>query len=71
MNLEVREVFRRRGRLMRAMRETLDARGYLEVETPVLQPLYGGAFARRSSPATMRWTWSCTCASRTSSTSSA
>jgi lysyl-tRNA synthetase class 2 len=46
MNLEVREIFRRRGRLMRAMRETLDARGYLEVETPVLQPLYGGAFAR-------------------------
>jgi lysyl-tRNA synthetase, class II len=46
MNLEVREVFRKRARLTSAMREFLDQRGYLEVETPVLQPLYGGAFAR-------------------------
>jgi len=46
MNLEVREVFRRRARLVAAMRAFLDAHGYLEVDTPVLQPLYGGAFAR-------------------------
>jgi len=46
MNLEVRETFRRRARLTAALREGLDADGYLEVETPVLQPLYGGAFAR-------------------------
>jgi len=46
MNLEVRDVFRRRARLIGALRERLDALGYLEVETPVLQPLYGGAFAR-------------------------
>jgi lysyl-tRNA synthetase class 2 len=46
MNLEVRETFRRRARLVSSMREFLDARGFLEVETPVLQPLYGGAFAR-------------------------
>ncbi len=46
MNLEVREIFRRRARLVSALRGFLDGRGYLEVETPVLQPLYGGAFAR-------------------------
>ena len=46
MNLEVRETFRRRARLTAALREGLDAEDYLEVETPVLQPLYGGAFAR-------------------------
>ena len=46
MNLEVRETFRCRARLVAALRELLDGRGFLEVETPVLQPLYGGAFAR-------------------------
>uniref|UniRef100_A0A832I366 Lysine--tRNA ligase n=1 Tax=Eiseniibacteriota bacterium TaxID=2212470 RepID=A0A832I366_UNCEI len=46
MNLEVRETFRRRARIVSSIRAFLDARGYLEVETPVLQPLYGGAFAR-------------------------
>src|SRR5207249_3898261 len=46
MNLEVREIFRRRARLTSAMRAVLDGQGFLEVETPVLQPLYGGAFAR-------------------------
>jgi lysyl-tRNA synthetase class 2 len=43
---EVREIFRLRTRVVTAMRAFLDARGYLEVETPVLQPLYGGAMAR-------------------------
>ena len=46
VNLDVRETFRRRSRLTSGIRAFLDARGYLEVETPVLQPLYGGAFAR-------------------------
>jgi lysyl-tRNA synthetase class 2 len=42
---EVREVFRVRAAVIRSIRAFLDGRGYLEVETPVLQPLYGGATA--------------------------
>ena len=43
---EVRERFRVRADVVRGIRAFLDSRGYLEVETPVLQPLYGGASAR-------------------------
>jgi lysyl-tRNA synthetase class 2 len=43
---EVREVFRTRARVVAEMRAFLDRAGYLEVETPALQPLYGGATAR-------------------------
>jgi lysyl-tRNA synthetase class 2 len=43
---EVRALFQLRTRVVRGIRAFLDARGYLEVETPVLQPLYGGATAR-------------------------
>lgn len=43
---DVREVFRKRSRLISAMRRFLDQNDCLEVETPVLQPLYGGASAR-------------------------
>jgi lysyl-tRNA synthetase class 2 len=43
---EVRALFRARSRMIGEMRHALDALGYLEVETPVLQPLYGGAAAR-------------------------
>jgi lysyl-tRNA synthetase class 2 len=46
VNEDVRRVFRTRSRIVRALREFLDARGYLEVETPALQALYGGATAR-------------------------
>jgi len=46
VNPEVREVFYTRTRVVTALRQFLDARGYVEVETPVLQPLYGGASAR-------------------------
>jgi lysyl-tRNA synthetase, class II len=45
-NPEVRELFQKRARVVTEVREWLDARGFLEVETPVLQPLYGGALAR-------------------------
>ena len=43
---EVREVFRTRSRVISWIRRFLDERDFLEVETPVLQPLYGGAAAR-------------------------
>ena len=46
VNPDVREVFRIRGRIVTELRRWLDARGFLEVETPILQPLYGGALAR-------------------------
>lgn len=46
VNPEVREIFRLRARLINALRRFLDSHDFLEVETPVLQPLYGGAAAR-------------------------
>jgi lysyl-tRNA synthetase, class II len=46
VNPEVREAFIKRTQLVNSMREYLNKKGYLEVETPILQPLYGGAAAR-------------------------
>ncbi len=46
VNPEAREVFLLRGRLVRALRAFLDARGFVEVETPMMQPIPGGAVAR-------------------------
>ena len=46
VNPEVRKTFIQRARLVSSLRSFLDERGYLEVETPVLQPIYGGASAR-------------------------
>src|SRR5690606_8888497 len=46
VNPQVRDTFVKRTRLVNSMREHLNQKGYLEVETPVLQPLYGGAAAR-------------------------
>jgi lysyl-tRNA synthetase class 2 len=46
MNREVRDVFVARSKLVETMRQFLISKGFLEVETPILQPLYGGASAR-------------------------
>jgi lysyl-tRNA synthetase class 2 len=46
VNPDVKEVFIKRAKIYQTIRKFFDARGYLEVETPILQPIYGGAFAR-------------------------
>lgn len=46
VNPHVRDIFRTRAGILRALRDFLDSRGFLEVETPVLQPIYGGAAAQ-------------------------
>lgn len=46
VNPEVRQIFITRAAIIRALREFLDSHGFIEVETPVLQPIYGGAAAR-------------------------
>jgi lysyl-tRNA synthetase, class II len=46
VNPEVRELFIKRTRIISSMRKFMDGHGFLEVETPVLQPIYGGALAK-------------------------
>jgi len=46
VNPQVKDVFIKRSKIVSSVRSYLDDKGYLEVETPVLQPLYGGAAAR-------------------------
>ena len=46
LNAEVKETFIKRAAIIKSIRKFLDEKGFLEVETPVLQPLYGGANAR-------------------------
>ena len=46
MNIDVREVFVKRAQVLRSLRSFFDGRGYIEVETPMMQPIAGGAAAR-------------------------
>jgi lysyl-tRNA synthetase class 2 len=46
MNQEVRELFAKRSKIVSEIRRFLDSRGFMEFETPVIQPLYGGADAK-------------------------
>jgi len=46
MNPEVREVFLKRNKLIQSMRRFLDSQGFIEVETPMMQPIAGGAVAK-------------------------
>jgi lysyl-tRNA synthetase, class II len=46
MNPEVREVFLKRSKLVQSMRRFMDAQGFIEVETPMMQPIAGGAVAK-------------------------
>ena len=46
VNPHIKDTFIKRSKIISSMRRFLDSNGYLEVETPVLQPLYGGAAAR-------------------------
>ncbi len=71
MNADSRAVFVARTRIVRQLRVELDGRGFMEVETPMMQPIPGGVRQRGpSSPITTRWTCRCTCAWRRSCTSS-
>ena len=54
MNEETRSAFLARSRIVAAIRRNLDGDGFVEVETPVLQPRYGGAFAE---PFVTRWNY--------------
>ena len=46
VNPDVRQIFRTRAKIIRELRSFLDAQGFMEFETPTLQPLYGGALAK-------------------------
>ena len=68
VNPEVRERFGKRSRLLASLRRHLDERGFLEVETPMMQASPAARRPSPSSPTTTRWTSTCTCASRRSCT---
>jgi lysyl-tRNA synthetase class 2 len=62
VNSDVREIFKMRAQTIKALRDFLDEKGFLEVETPILQPIYGGAAAKPFTPITTSCTRNSFCA---------
>jgi len=60
-NDDTRRVFTIRSKVIAAIRQYFESRAFLEVETPMLQVIPGGAAARPFVPTTTHWTWICTC----------
>ena len=61
MNEDTRGIFRTRSMVMQTLREFFNQRDYLEVETPMMHSIPGGATARPSLPITIRWICLCIC----------
>ena len=66
-----REIFAKRSLIVREFRRFMEEHGFMEVETPIMQPWPGAPRPSRSKPTITRWTWIFFCASRRSSTSNA
>ncbi len=66
VNPGVRDTFEKRSAIVREIRNFMDSRGFMEVETPCLNTIRAARLPVRSSPITMRSTSICTCASRPS-----
>lgn len=69
-NDESRNTFKVRSQILAGIRQFMVGRGFMEVETPMMQVIPGALPRVRSSPITMRWIWTCTCVSRRNCTSS-
>lgn len=69
-NDESRKTFKVRSQILAGIRQFMVGRGFMEVETPMMQVIPGALPRVRSSPIITRWIWTCTCVSRRNCTSS-
>lgn len=70
-NDESRNTFKVRSQIMAGIRQFMVGRGFMEVETPMMQVILAGRQRVRLSPIITRWIWTCTCVSHRNCTSSA